>query len=242
MTAAPQPADEPALDTAHQVWEEWWADPGMREPWSRPEPDVLASISVLRARGAGAVLDVGAGVGRHALAFARSGFDVVATDASPTGLAELDRNAAAEGLSVVTRIAPFTAHPVDDASVDHVLAWNVLYHGDGSIVRAAFAECRRVLRDGGTFGCTMLSKRHRAFGLGRRVAPDTFVDDDSADDKTHPHFYVDEATLVAMLAESGFRVETIADVDQEPEGGFHWTVLATATSTGTGTSTGRTSH
>ena len=72
----------------------------------------------------------------------------------------------------------------------------------------------------------MLSTRHRSFGVGREVRPSTFVDDESPSDKRHPHLYVDADELVALLAHAGFRVEAMDDVDQQPEGSFHWTVSA----------------
>ena len=110
------------------------------------------------------------------------------------------------------------------------LAWNVLYHGDADIVRAAYTECARVLRADGTAQLTMLSKRNRAFGVGREIRPDTFVDDASTGDKDHPHFYVDAATLTAMLGDAGLDVRSLVDIDQNaPAGAFHWTVLAEAT-------------
>jgi hypothetical protein len=72
----------------------------------------------------------------------------------------------------------------------------------------------------------MLSKRHRAFGIGREIRVDTFVDDTSKDDKDHPHFYIDASGLVRRLSSAGFDVVSMVDVDQDGQRGFHWTVLA----------------
>ena len=73
---------------------------------------------------------------------------------------------------------------------------------------------------------TMLSKRNRAFGIGREIRPDTFVDDASTGDKDHPHFYVDATTLTAMLSAAHLEARSVVDIDQHPPGAFHWTVLA----------------
>jgi ubiquinone/menaquinone biosynthesis C-methylase UbiE len=132
------------LDTAYEVWNRWWGEAKERAHWSEPEPAVVTLVDELKARGAERVLDVGTGIGRHAVALARAGLRVTATDASETGLLELARVARDDGLQIDLRLSSFTALPVRDSSVDHVLAWNVLYHGDGDVVRAAFAECRRV--------------------------------------------------------------------------------------------------
>jgi tellurite methyltransferase len=220
------PVSEDRLDTAHETWDRWWREAKERAHWSDPEPAVVEFIPALQDRGARRVLDVGAGIGRHALAYARAGLEVVATDASATGIDEILRAARSEGLEVEARVAPFIALPLEDASVDHVLVWNVIYHGDGSVVAAALDECRRVLRPTGTLQLTMLSKRHRAYGVGTEVRPGTFVDPTSTGDKEHPHFYVDGMGLTALLATAGFEVVSMADVDQQPRGGFHWVVVA----------------
>jgi ubiquinone/menaquinone biosynthesis C-methylase UbiE len=217
---------EDRLDTAHEIWDRWWGEAKERAHWSDPEGAVVEYVPVLQGRRAQRVLDVGAGIGRHALTYARAGLQVVATDASATGIDEIVRAARSEGLEVEARVAPFTALPLDDATVDHVLAWNVLYHGDAEVVAAALAECRRVLRPTGTLQVTMLSKRHRAFGVGTEVRPGTFVDPTSTGDKEHPHFYVDALGLTALLAAAGFEVVSMADVDQKPLGSFHWLVVA----------------
>jgi SAM-dependent methyltransferase len=51
----------------------------------------------------GLVLDVGAGQGRHSLWLGRRGLRVLALDPSRVGLAEIARQAAAEGLAIETR-------------------------------------------------------------------------------------------------------------------------------------------
>jgi tellurite methyltransferase len=218
--------NEERLDTAHEYWDLWWGEAKQRERWSQPDPAVTGFGAKLQELGAEKVLDVGSGIGRHSLAYAGLGFEVFATDASATGLEEVSHLAKASGLEIDVRLAPFTELPFGDASMDHVLAWNVIYHGDGDVVERALAECRRVLRPRGTFQLTMLSKRHRAFGIGREIRPDTFVDEASHGDKDHPHFYVDAAGLSRMLQQAGFEALALTDVDQDGERGFHWQVLA----------------
>ncbi len=214
------------LDTAHEYWDEWWKQAKQRSRWNEPEPKVTSFAAMLDGRRAKQVLDVGTGIGRHALAYARLGFEVHATDASATGLEEVARSAKAEGLEIDLRLATFTDLPFEDASMDHVLAWNVIYHGDGDVVTGALRECRRVLRADSTFQFTMLSKRNRSFGIGLQIRPDTFVDDQSRGDKDHPHFYVDDKGLARMLDEAGFETLEIDDVDQDEQSAFHWEVLA----------------
>src|SRR5260370_4969461 len=72
--------------TAVEAWDERWATPEGRADWLVPHPAVAALVPVLKARGAQHVLDLGCGVGRHALFFAEHGFAVEAIDGAAAGL------------------------------------------------------------------------------------------------------------------------------------------------------------
>jgi tellurite methyltransferase len=114
------------------------------------------------------VLDLGCGVGRHALAYARLGLDVTAIDMAESGLSELRRASREEDLAIATQTAAMTELPFETGSFDHVLSFNVIYHGDPLIVRAAITEIGRVLKPGGTYQGTMLSMRNVKYGKARK--------------------------------------------------------------------------
>jgi len=86
--------------TAVEAWDRRWATPDGRADWLDPHPDVAAIIPELRARGARNVLDLGCGVGRHALLLAEQGFAVETIDGSGAGLAVTRDQAAARGLAI----------------------------------------------------------------------------------------------------------------------------------------------
>src|SRR5690606_13015627 len=154
-----------------------------------PDPDVAAAVPLLRARGARSVLDLGCGVGRHACFLAGAGFAVQAMDASAAGLEHAAREAHGCGLDIAFREGLMTELPYPDASFDYVLSFNVIYHGDGGVVARAVSEIYRVLKPGGLFHGTLLSKRNDHYGRGEEIAPDTFVIAGAEGDKGHPHFY-----------------------------------------------------
>jgi hypothetical protein len=85
--------------TAVEAWDERWATPEGRGDWLVPHPAVAALVPVLKARGMQHVLDLGCGVGRHALLFAERGFAVGPSTVPPpasTSLAARRSRAASE--------------------------------------------------------------------------------------------------------------------------------------------------
>jgi protein-L-isoaspartate O-methyltransferase len=108
--------------TAVEAWDERWAMPEGRSDWLVPHPAVAALVPVLKARGTQHVLDLGCGVGRHALLFAEHGFAVEAIDGAAAGLDFACREAAARGLRVSLRQADADALPFADENFDYVLS------------------------------------------------------------------------------------------------------------------------
>jgi tellurite methyltransferase len=211
-------------DTAHLAWNRRWATPAEHGEWLLPDPGVRDFAEELaEGRGPVRALDLGCGIGRHALLFARLGFETVGTDLAEAGLDVVQRAAAAEGLAIATEVAPMTSLPFPDGHFDYVLSFNVIYHGEESIVRSAIAEIRRVLSPGGFYQGTMLSKRNANFGVGSEIAPNTFVRD-GEDDKDHPHFYCNARELVELFA--GFELKALEDRQHSKPGSWHWHMIA----------------
>jgi tellurite methyltransferase len=207
------------LATAYQAWEQNWSTPEERARWLAPDPVVQRLAPLMRLRNLSRVLDVGCGLGRHAVFLAQQGFDCVGVDASESGLEFARAEAGRTGVNIEYRVGPFYALDFADRSFDAIVAWNVIYHGDRDIARRAAEEFSRVLVPGGLYVGTMLSKRNVDYGVGREVRPDTFVVDDATNDRIHPHLYVNSRDLLELHRD--FEVLSLEDVDQAP-GQHHW--------------------
>src|SRR6516162_1575551 len=175
------------LTTAIDAWDKRWATVEGRADWLDPEPDVMALLPALTARGARTALDLGCGVGRHALFLAEHGLAVEALDGSVAGLSVLRGTAQARGVSLGLHQGTADALPFDDASFDFVLSWSVIHHGTLGDVGRRLAEIWRVLKAGGLYQGTMLPTRNINYGKGHLVAPGTFVV--AGSERGHPHFY-----------------------------------------------------
>lgn len=210
--------------SAHRSWDERWKSGEGREEWLNPDPLVLHWAQARRLQGAQTALDLGCGVGRHSLALARLGYVTTAIDASLAGLEYSRRAAEEEGLAIIFERGDMTDLPFPDASFDYVLSLNVIYHGDAQVVREALQEIRRVLKPGGVFQGTMLSKRNARYGEGREIAPNIFIKDDADGDKDHPHFYCNARELVDLF--EGFEILALEDHEQKGAGTWHWYVVA----------------
>jgi tellurite methyltransferase len=91
------------LETAVEAWDKRWATAEGRAEWLELEPDVIALLPELKARGARTALDLGCGVGRHALFLAEHRLAVEAIDGSAAGLKVARETAQARGVSLGLR-------------------------------------------------------------------------------------------------------------------------------------------
>lgn len=213
-----------ATGSAIDSWERRWGTEEGRAGWTDAHPAVVALLPELKARGARRMLDLGCGVGRHALLLADAGFAVDALDGSETGLAVLGEAAKARGLTLALKRGNADRLPYPDGTFDFVLSWNVIYHGTMGDVGGRIAEIWRVLKPGGLYQGTMLPTRHVDYGRGRFVAPGTRVTDDPDEERNHPHFYCDAATLVTLF--SGFELLRLSQELQNRPGSWHWHLVA----------------
>ncbi len=184
------------------VWEAYWSNPENHDWWKQPAPEVLDLIRSLSPAEKPKVLDLGCGLGRHAIAFALAQFSVTATDVSAAAIQHVSGWAQSLQLSIETHVCDVLGHHFLEASFDIVLSYNVIYHEYREQFAQAIQQVHKLLRQGGIFFFTCPSRQDGKYGFGERVAPHTYQCTKSVT-PGDIHYFVDEADLDELL--EGFR-------------------------------------
>lgn len=155
------PAACHALAMAEGDAERWDRKHASGHDAKAPDPRLLAALDrpELRALSGGRALDVACGTGRHALALARAGFEVLAVDVSAVALERLDAAAAAaaataaEGLRVRTERRDLEAEGLPPGRFELVVVVDYLE-------RSLFPELREAVAPVGCVFHETFSWRH----------------------------------------------------------------------------------
>jgi tellurite methyltransferase len=184
------------------IWETYWSNQDNWDRWKKPAPEVLDFIRSLSPVGRPKVLDLGCGLGRHAIAFALAQFSVTATDSSSTAIRHLNEWADSLHLSIETQVCEVLVETLPSETFDVVLSYNVIYHGLREQFAQAIQQVGRLLKWKGIFFFTCPSRQDGKYGFGERVAPHTYRCTKSVT-PGDVHYFADEEDLTELLV--GFR-------------------------------------
>jgi tellurite methyltransferase len=185
-----------SLSTA--TWEAYWRDDGNHAWWEKPAPEVLDLIRSLSPEHQPNVLDLGCGLGRHAIAFGLAGFSVTATDASAEAVKHLADWAGRLQLSIHTKVSDVLDGTLPSGFFDVVVSYNVLYHGTRDRFMARVERVGCLLKPKGVFFFTCPSREDGKYGFGGQIAPHTFKCEKSVA-PGDVHYFADERALDEML-------------------------------------------
>jgi SAM-dependent methyltransferase len=185
-----------------ESWDTYWSDRENWDWWKKPAPEVLDYIRSLSPVKRPKVLDLGSGLGRHAIAFALAGFEVTAADASSSAIQHLTGWAEELHLSINTHVGDIFSSPLPGSPFDIVVSYNVIYHGSREQFARAIQHTRRLLKSNGEFFFTCPSRNDGKYGFGEEVAPHTFRCTKSVI-PGDIHYFADECDLAELL--TGFK-------------------------------------
>ena len=176
-------------------------------------------------------LDLGCGLGRHTILFAKEGFNTKAYDLSKNAIERAKEYAKKEGLDVEFKIGDMLNLPYKDNSIDCILCINVISHTDTEGMKKIISELKRVLNKDGECYLTLGSKE--TWGFKREEWPlvdkNTRIRMDDGPEKGIPHFYADYSLIQELFKE--FKIEKISHIEDfwEEKGkkynSYHYHVL-----------------
>lgn len=181
--------------------------------WLKPCEESCYLAQRWKESGAGKILDLGSGLGRHAVFFAKQGFEVSACDLSAYGINHLNNWAAREGLHIETAVADMLSLPYEDGSFDWVFSYLVISHTDSKGIVKIIGEIERVLRPGGEIFLTLGSKETWSFRDAGypQIDENTVIKTEEGSEKGVPHFYIDLPGILKLM--SGFAIERVRHID-----------------------------
>ncbi len=161
--------------------------------WKTPSAESFYLISRWQNLGFKNFLDLGCGLGRHAILFGKNGFTVSCFDISEEAIAQTKAWAESENLTFDYKVGDALDLPFDDNSFDAILSFHVINHTDTTGMRKIAHEIYRVLRPGGECYLTLGSKD--TWGWKETDWPlideNTKLRQENGPENNVPHFYAD---------------------------------------------------
>lgn len=126
--------------------------------WQTPSIESFYLVSRWQGLAFKDFLDLGCGLGRHAILFGQNNFNVSCFDISQAAITATREWAKSENLHFSYQIGDMLHLPYADKSFDAILCRNVISHTDTAGIRQVISELQRVLRPGGECYLTLGSK------------------------------------------------------------------------------------
>ncbi len=141
----------------------WNWDIALVPQWEEPAAEVYPLLTRWHKQNFKALLDLGCGVGRHALLFSKYGFEVNACDLSKEGIDKLNTLAKKSGLSITTKVCDMLSLPYEDNLFNCLIAYHAIYHSDDEGIKKVIDEIKRILKVGGEAYITFNTKNGSSF-------------------------------------------------------------------------------
>ena len=138
-------------------------------------------------------LDLGCGLGRHSVLFAKNKFNVSCFDISEEAINQTKNWCEQEGLVCDYKIGDMLKLPYESESFDCVLCRNVISHTDTQGIKKIIKELKRILKENGECYLTLGSKDTWGFKNENWPLkdPNTRLKTDEGPEYMTPHFYAD---------------------------------------------------
>lgn len=179
------------------------------ENWLTPSIESFYLLNRWDSQNKKTFLDLGCGLGRHTVLFARNGFNVFAFDLSDIAIKRTKSWMEEEKLIADYKVGDMINLPYKNESMDSILCRNVISHTDTEGMKKIVNELYRVLKKDGECYLTLGSKDTWGFKQEHwpLVDSNTRIRMEEGPENGIPHFYADYNLILELF--SIFNIEMI---------------------------------
>lgn len=193
-----------------------------KEIWLEPSIESYYLVNRWKRQGKKEFLDIGCGLGRHSIQFAKEGFNVTSIDLSQEAIDSAKRWAQDEKLDIQFLHSDMMDIPYEDNSFDCILCRNVISHTDTEGIETIINKIYNLLKINGECFLTLGSKNASTYKdkNNPKIDENTAIRMDDGPEKGVPHFYADIEIIPKLF--KNFKIEYIAQVQdfKQVETGF----------------------
>jgi SAM-dependent methyltransferase len=178
----------------------WDWDSSVAPWWEEPAPEAYPLLTRWSKARFKNFLDLGCGIGRHAVLFADNNFNVNAFDLSEEGINKLKILSQSKNLLIKTKIGDMLSLPYKDDFFDCIIAYHVIYHADDNGIKKAISEIKRVLKKDGEAYLTFNSQNGTSFKDpdNKHITQNTIIKEKGHEARI-PHFYSTKQDVENLL-------------------------------------------
>ena len=213
-----------------KAWQWENVDNTSRRYWEEPAVESYYLINRWKKQSKDKFLDLGCGLGRHSVLFAKNGFAVWAFDLSAYAVAKMQEWMKKEKLSVTCSVGDMIKLPYESECFDCILCRNVISHSDTEGVKKILSEILRVMKKNGECYLTLGSKNAWGFTQPWPVVDEnTKIRLEDGPENGIPHFYADLKLIKELCVDFDIislqHIEDYINKGTLHSCGWHWHVL-----------------
>lgn len=190
--------------------------------WETPASDVYYLVDRWKRIGYKKFLDLGCGIGRHALLFAKAGFDITCFDLDQYALDYTEKLLQKDGYSGTFVFGDMLSLPFKDNSFDCILGYHILSHTDTEGFQKSVAELYRILVPGGECYLTLNSSHDTIYMAYPKIDEYTVMATREGPEYMVPHYLIDYDRIYKDF--SAFEIVNVTQVQEfwtDQEGATH---------------------
>ncbi len=178
------------------------------------------------------VMDFGCGIGRNTTVMADMGFMIYAVDYNEECLKMTSDKIKEYGVEYKLIYNDGTDIPLEDESVDAIVAWGALFYLDRNKEKDLLCELRRVLKAGGMILADYRTKEDSMYGKGEELERDFYILDQSCGSLAGISYaFRDISELFSIYARCGLNLVEYEKINRYTnnmqEINSHYVILAT---------------